>query len=260
MPHWAIYSTSGLLVGLLVGLTGVGGGSLMTPILVLLFGVQPSVAVGTDLFYAAATKSVGGTVHALRRSIDWLIFARLAAGSVPAAVICLFVLSRLGPSSHAASALITTVLGVALLLTSLTLAFRTRIIAWSRTRGLHVSSTRIHALTVILGAVVGVAVSLSSVGAGAIGATVLIILYPDLPLRRLVGTDIIHAIPLTLIGGLGHLMLGTVNITLLGSLLLGSIPGIIIGSFAITWVRESWLRYLIAIVLLLAGIALLTKA
>jgi uncharacterized membrane protein YfcA len=259
MPHWWIYSVSGLLVGLLVGLTGVGGGSLMTPILVLLFGVHPSVAVGTDLFYAAATKSVGGTVHAFRRSIDWPIFGRLAAGSVPAALICLVLLSRLGPSTHAASALITTVLGVALLLTALTLAFRTRIIAWSRSRGFQVSPGRIHGLTVLLGAVVGVAVSLSSVGAGAIGATVLIMLYPDLPLRRLVGTDIIHAIPLTLIGGVGHLLLGTVNVGLLGALLLGSIPGILIGSFAINRVRESWLRYLIAAVLCLAGVALLNK-
>ncbi|MDB5669462.1 MAG: hypothetical protein JWO25_421 [Alphaproteobacteria bacterium] len=259
MAHWPIYSVSGLLVGVLIGLTGVGGGSLMTPLLVLLFGIHPSTAVGTDLFYAAATKSVGGTVHAFRRSVDWLIFGLLAAGSVPAALACLVILSRLGPSSHAASALITTVLGIALLLTSLTLAFRTRLIAWSKQRGVAVSDSRVRWLTVLLGFVVGVAVSLSSVGAGAIGATVLILLYPDIPLRRLVGTDIIHAIPLTLIGGLGHLMLGTVNVALLGALLLGSIPGIIVGSFAISFVKESWLRYLIAIMLCIAGVALLRK-
>ena len=257
MPHWAIYSVSGLLVGMLVGLTGVGGGSLMTPILVLVFGFHPSTAVGTDLFYAAATKTVGATVHAWRRSIDWLILGRLAAGSVPAALTCLIILSRLGVGSDAASHLIKTVLGVALLLTALSLAFRMRIIAWARTHSLHVAPGRIHALTIIVGAVLGAAVALSSVGAGAIGATALIILYPDMPLRRLVGTDIIHAIPLTLIGGVGHLFLGTVNLPLLGYLLIGSIPGIIIGSLAISRIRESWLRYLIAAMLCFAGAALL---
>jgi uncharacterized membrane protein YfcA len=259
MGHWWIYSFSGLLVGLLVGLTGVGGGSLMTPLLVLLFGIHPSTAVGTDLFYAAATKSVGATVHAWRRSIDWLILGRLAAGSIPAALISLFFLSRIGARSHEAAALISTVLGIALLLTALSLAFRMRIIAWARRHSLHVATGRIHALTIIVGAVLGAAVTLSSVGAGAIGATALIILYPDLPLRRLVGTDIIHAIPLTVIGGLGHLLLGTVNVSLLGLLLLGSIPGIIIGSLAISVIRESWLRYLIAAILCLSGIALLGK-
>jgi uncharacterized membrane protein YfcA len=257
MPHWSIYTLSGLLVGMMVGLTGVGGGSLMTPLLVLVFGIQPGTAVGTDLFYAAATKTVGAAVHAWRRSIDWLIFSRLAVGSVPAALVCLLLLSRLGAGSHAASALISTVLGVALLLTSLSLAFRVRIIGWARSHSLHVSPGRVQALTVFVGAVLGAAVALSSVGAGAIGATALIILYPDLPLRRLVGTDIIHAIPLTLIGGLGRLFLGTVDGSLLGFLLLGSIPGIVIGSLAISHIRETWLRYLIALMLCAAGTALL---
>ena len=259
MPYWTIYTFSGLVVGLLVGLTGVGGGSLMTPLLVLLFGVHPSTAVGTDLFYAAATKTVGASVHAWRGSIDWKVFSRLAAGSLPAALICLAALSQLGVDSRAASTLISTVLGVALLLTALTLAFRMRIIAWARSHSVHVAPGRVQTLTVIVGAVLGAAVVLSSVGAGAIGATALIILYPDLPLRRLVGTDIIHAIPLTLIGGLGHLFLGTVTLGLLGMLLLGSIPGIIIGSLLISVIRESWLRYLIAIMLVLAGVALLAK-
>jgi uncharacterized membrane protein YfcA len=259
MPHWWIYSVSGLMVGLLVGLTGVGGGSLMTPLLVLIFGVHPSTAVGTDLFYAAATKTVGASVHAWRRSIDWLIFGRLASGSIPAALLCLALLSRMGVGSPQAAQLISTVLGVALLLTALSLAFRTRIIAWTRTHALHVAPGRIHLLTIVVGAVLGAAVALSSVGAGAIGATALIILYPDLPLRRLVGTDIIHAIPLTLIGGFGHLMLGTVNGALLVYLLLGSIPGIVIGSLLITVIRETWLRYLIATMLCLAGTALLAK-
>lgn len=254
-----LYSVAGLLVGLLVGITGVGGGSLMTPLLILAFNFHPSVAVGTDLLYASVTKSVGSAVHGWSGSIDWRILGRLALGSTPAAIICLIILARMGHPSAEASSLIKSVLGVTLLFTAVAIFFRERLHDWAERRrirrGRAIRNTG--ALTILLGAVLGVAVSLSSVGAGAIGATVLLMLYPSLSLHRIVGTDIAHAVPLTLIGGIGHWYLGTVNVPLLASLLAGSIPGIIIGSLLAPRVQEHWLRPVIAVTLALVGFTLL---
>jgi len=252
-----LYALAGLFVGILVGMTGVGGGSLMTPLLVLLFGFHPSVAVGTDLLYAAATKSVGSFVHGVRGSVDWRIVARLGAGSVPAAILSLAILSRIGPPSDAASTLMKSVLGVALLLTAITLFARGRITAWSQHRP-DVGARTTAVLTLILGVVVGAAVTFSSVGAGAIGATALIMLYPRLPLDRIVGSDIAHAVPLTLISGLGHWYLGQVDFSLLTSLLAGSIPGIVIGSLLASRVGDRILRPVIATVLVIVGCMLIS--
>jgi hypothetical protein len=248
-----IYAVSGFVVGALVGMTGVGGGSLMTPLLVLVFGVHASTAVGTDLLYAAATKSVGTVVHGFGRTVDWRIVLRLATGSVPATALTLLALSHGGKALDASHGVITTVLGVALLMTAVAILFRRMILAYFASRVGQMSPRRTALFTIVLGAVLGVLVSLSSVGAGAIGVTVLLVLYPSLPAGKLVGSDIAHAVPLTLIAGLGHWMMGTVNWGMLGSLLTGSIPGIIIGSLLSSRAPDRVLRPILASTLALVG-------
>ena len=248
-----LYAVSGLLVGFLVGLTGVGGGSLMTPLLVLVFGIHPGTAVGTDLLYAAATKTVGTGVHGASGTVDWRIVGRLALGSVPATVLTLLILAQFHTKAGGANHVITVVLGMALIATAITILFRKRLLDYfaSKTQGL--TPARITQLTVVLGAVLGVLVSLSSVGAGAIGVTVLLILYPTLPAGKLVGSDIAHAVPLTLIAGFGHWMMGDVDFHLLVSLLAGSIPGIIVGSLISSRVPDRVLRPFLASALALVG-------
>jgi uncharacterized membrane protein YfcA len=248
-----LYALSGLAVGLLVGLTGVGGGSLMTPLLVLVFGIHPSAAVGTDLLYAAATKSVGTAVHGSRGTVDWGIVRRLSAGSVPATVITLLLLSRFGAHSDAKHGAITTTLGVALILTALAIVLRKQILAAFARRSQAWSRRTVTTLTILLGAIMGVLVSVSSVGAGAIGMTVLLVLYPALPVSKLVGSDIAHAVPLTLLAGLGHWMMGRVDLALLGSLLVGSIPGIIVGSLLASRAPDRVLRPILASTLVIVG-------
>jgi uncharacterized membrane protein YfcA len=248
-----LYSLSGFAVGLLVGFTGVGGGSLMTPLLVLVFGIHPATAVGTDLLYAAATKSVGTVVHGASGTVDWGIVVRLSAGSVPATGLTLLALSHMGRTTGAAHGLITTVLGVALILTAVAILFRRFILEFFARRAGSLDPRRTTLFTILLGAVLGVLVSLSSVGAGAIGVTVLLILYPALPVGKLVGSDIAHAVPLTLLAGLGHWLMGSVNWSLLGSLLTGSIPGIIIGSLLSSRAPDRVLRPILASTLALVG-------
>jgi len=248
-----LYSLSGFVVGALVGMTGVGGGSLMTPLLILLFGIHPATAVGTDLLYASATKSVGTAVHGASRTVDWRVVGRLALGSVPMTVLTLGVLSRLGTESAVANTLITSVLAGALFSTAVVLIFRKRIVARYAGYLAKVDPRKTRAMTIAMGAILGVVVSISSVGAGAIGVTALILLYPHLPMARVVGSDIAHAVPLTLIAGMGHWVLGLTDLGLLGSLLVGSIPGIIIGSYAAPRMPDAALRYLLAGTLLLVG-------
>jgi uncharacterized membrane protein YfcA len=245
---------SGFAVGLLVGLTGVGGGSLMTPLLVLLFGFKPATAVGTDLLYAAITKAGGSWVHQRHGNIDWAITGRLALGSVPAAGLTLLVLAQLGVQGHAATGLISVVLGIALLLTAASLFFRLRLLDLARRRPASADfQKRAPALTVLVGAMLGALVTISSVGAGALGVTALTFLYPNLATRRVVGSDIAHAVPLTFVAGLGHWWLGTVDVVLLVSLLIGSLPGIALGANFAARVPERALRSLLASVLLLVG-------
>src|ERR1700676_969458 len=195
---------SGFVVGLLVGLTGVGGGSLMTPLLILVFGTQATTAVGTDLFYAAATKSVGTAVHGLGRTVEWPIVARLAAGSLPGTILTIAALHLSGIRGNSSPRLITITLGVALLLSAAAMLGR----QWIRRRLIprrRVAVTRgMVLLTVAAGFILGVLVTISSVGAGALGMVMLVTLYPSVPLARLVGSDIAHAVPLTLVAGLGH--------------------------------------------------------
>jgi hypothetical protein len=253
-----MYSLSGLVVGFVVGMTGVGGGSLMTPLLVLLFGFHPANAVGTDLLYAALTKSGGTAVHHIGGSIEWRIMALLAAGSVPATLLTLVVLRRQDVHGAGVATTISTVLGVALLLTALSLVYRRTILEFGRAVSEHFTRHPRHqgAATVALGATLGVLVSISSVGAGALGVTVLLLLYPNLPTVRIVGTDIAHAVPLTLIAGLGYSLLGSVYWDVLLSLLVGSLPGIAVGSLLAPRVPERVLRMLLATVLAIVGLRL----
>ena len=250
------YSLSGFIVGVLVGLTGVGGGSLMTPILVLLFGVNPATAVGTDLLYAAVTKSGGVAVHGLNRTIDWRIVRRLALGSVPATAITIAILAHVGIHGHAQHGLISSVLGVALVLTAVSIILRKYVLDRLAPIMEAMSERRRTMLTVALGIFLGVFVSISSVGAGAIGVTVLLTLYPRAPLVRVVGADIAHAVPLTLVAGLGHWWLGSVDWPVLGSLLVGSLPGIVLASQFASRAPDKVMRPLMAAMLAIVGLRL----
>ena len=247
-----LYTVSGAVVGLIVGLTGVGGGSLMTPVLVMLFGVHPATAVGTDLLYAAITKGAGSVVHGLKNNVDWRVVARLGAGSVPASALTLFVMAHVGVQSAQVSKTIGCVLGAALLLTALSMLFRKRLLQLRQTRA-DMSEATLAAVTIAFGALLGLLVSISSVGAGAIGVTVLLLLYPTSPVVRIVGTDIAHAVPLTLVAGVGHWMIGSVDSAMLVSLLIGSIPGIVVGARLAPVVHERALRILLAVVLAFVG-------
>src|SRR5215469_18584533 len=247
------YALTGFCVGALIGMTGVGGGSLMTPLLILLFGIHPVAAVGTDLLYAAATKSVGTLVHGFTHTVDWQVVGRLASASIPTAILTLVVLSFFDLSSDRAARLTSRALGAALLATALALVFRGSLLAYLGTHFPSLRSRRTDALTVVTGGILGVLVSISSVGAGAIGVTALIILYPQLPTSRIVGSDIAHAVPLTLIAGIGHWILGSVDAIILGSLLTGSIPGVVVGSWMTIRVPDRLLRLVLATVLFIVG-------
>ena len=248
-----LYVVSGFAVGLLVGMTGVGGGSLMTPLLILLFGIHPTTAVGTDLLYAAATKTGGSLVHGLGRSIHWPAVIRLAMGSLPASVATMLVMWQLNLDSSTQRTVVNLVLCFALLLTATSLIFRRSIMERYRKRLEHVDDKTTAIATVVTGAALGVLVSISSVGAGAVGVTALLLLYPRLPMVTIVGSDIAHAVPLTLVAGTGHWALGAVDWGLMGVLLMGSLPGIVIGSYSALRVPETVLRVALATVLILVA-------
>lgn len=256
--NW-LYAASGLLVGFLVGLTGVGGGSLMTPLLILLFGFAPVTAVGTDQLFASVTKSAGSAIHGMNRTVDWRVVLRLASGSVPAAILTLLALYYLRVSGNSANTLVTKVLSVALGLTALSLILRPLILSLYKRRVGVLSNRATARLTVLTGLILGILVSLTSVGAGALGVTALILLYPDLPIGRIVGSDIAHAVPLTLVAGIGHWLQGTVDLHLLGSLLVGSLPGIFIGSYLVPRIPEVYLRAVLALVLLVVAYRFLVQ-
>ncbi len=263
------YTFSGFFVGLLVGVTGVGGGSLMTPLLVFLFGFKPSVAVGTDLLFAAITKTSGVWVHHTKHgSVDWKVVGWLALGSIPFAVMTLLALKHFMEVGTETSGVITLTLGIALLLTAASLLVRSVLMRNAAKN--KVDDTlddvdealevigRFHHLqipvTILVGAVLGILVTLSSVGAGALGTVALLFLYPKMKTVKIVGTDLAHAIPLTAVAGLGHLSLGNVDLVLLGSLLVGSLPGIWIGSHLSAKIPERLLRPVLASLLLVIGV------
>jgi len=252
------YTLAGFTVGFIVGMTGVGGGSLMTPILVLGFGISPVIAVGTDLLYAAITKSTGILFHHRHRNIHWDVVKLLAMGSIPATIISIVILKKIHLAGYNYDKLITTTLSIALILTSLVLIFKKRIKSVAQ----HENMAAIKAIhnrvrkpmTVLFGAIIGVLVTLSSVGAGALGAAMLLFLHPGLKTIVIVGTDLAHAVPITLIAGLGHTYMGTVDFTLLIGLLIGSLPGIYLGTRLGSALPERVTRPILASMLFLIGV------
>jgi uncharacterized membrane protein YfcA len=245
-----LYVISGLLVGGLVGFTGVGGGSLMTPLLILLFNVHPATAVGTDLLYAAATKTAGSAVHGFNKTINWRVVGLLALGSVPMTLLTVAMLYWLGVDSKATQSIITKTLGLALLATAILLFLRKPLMKWYDAAIGEPDPRLVTRLTVVTGAVLGVLVTISSVGAGAIGVTALVMLYPKMPAQRIVGSDIAHAVPLTLLAGLGHSVLGTIDLHILVSLLCGSLPAIVVASIASARTSDTVVRVALGLVLL----------
>ena len=246
---------AGLLVGFIVGMTGVGGGSLMTPIL-LWFGINPATAVGTDLLYAAITKSGGIFVHQKNKNIDWSITGWMTLGSVPAAALTLWLLSTLHTDTQAMNAIIRQALGFVLLLTALAILFKQQLLAFAHQHAgdhYHLSGRSLNALTVVTGVMLGIMVTLTSIGDGALGTVALFLLYPFLPTKRLVGTEIAHAVPLTLVAGLGHAGMSNMDWALLGYLLVGSLPGIYLGSHLSGRVPEQILRPCLATMLVFIG-------
>ena len=244
---------SGFGIGAIVGLTGVGGGSLMTPLLIGVFKLNPAVAIGTDLWFAAITKVSGSVAHHRHGHVDRRITGLLLAGSIPASILTIAMMHWSGVTKAWASAL-TLALGIALLLTAITVAYKTVWHALGLKLERWIPESRKPGLTVAAGALLGVLVSLSSIGAGAIGATLILLLYPRLPTQRLVGTDIAHAVPLTLVAGIGHATLGNIEWLLLGSLLIGSLPGIWIGAQLTKTLPEKLVRALLCVSLLTAGL------
>ncbi|MCM2293014.1 sulfite exporter TauE/SafE family protein [Allorhizobium sp. BGMRC 0089] len=255
-----LVSLSGFLVGALVGITGVGGASLMTPLMVLLFGIHPATAVGTDLLYASITKMAGAVVHGRQGNIRWRLVSLLALGSIPATAVTLWLMSGTDRKSAHAETLLTTSLGIMLLGTAIILLFRDVLMRYETrffTRAQAPKPRTIAIATVALGLTLGVVVTMTSVGAGAIGVTVLLFLYHRAAISEIVGSDIAHAIPLTLIGGVGYWIIGDVNWVMLGSLLIGSIPGIVIGSYVAPKMPEKIVRTVLAVVLAIVAVKLI---
>jgi uncharacterized membrane protein YfcA len=251
--------TAGLLVGFVVGLTGVGGGSLMTPIL-LWFGIPPTTAVGTDLLYAAFTKMGGVFVHNKKQNVNWKITGWLSLGSLPAAALTLWILDNIKTDITTINAVIKYSLGWALLFTSIAILFKTKIAKFSQKHAgdkFHSESTTQNMLTIAIGVMLGATVTLTSIGAGALGTVTLFFLYPLLPTPKLVGTEIAHAVPLTLVAGIGHASMGNLDYMLLGQLLIGSLPGIFVGSMLSGKIPDLYLRNAIAIMLFFAGYKLI---
>ncbi|MFL9878869.1 sulfite exporter TauE/SafE family protein [Herbaspirillum rhizosphaerae] len=244
------YVVSGFAVGLLVGLTGVGGGSLMTPLLTLLFGIHPSVAVGTDLAFASATKTAGTFAHRFKGTVRWDIVRRLSYGALPAAVVTTLLLKHFGAVSNEIGQVIRYSIAISVLLTVIALLFKGKLQAWLNAHpDRQLQGRQLANATMLSGAVLGALVTISSIGAGAVGATLLVLLYPRLSPAEIAGTDIAYAVPLTAIAAFGHWWLGSIDWSLLGALLLGSVPGITIGSLAARAVPEKFLRGLLAVTL-----------
>ncbi len=251
------FTFAGFVVGFIIGLTGVGGGSLMTPILVLVFSIKPVVAVGTDLLYAAITKGGGVFAHQKRGTIDWKVVRLLSMGSIPATLAAVFILKQMASMGINYDGLITSMLSIALILTSLVILFKNQLQSLGRTEPFQVIRI-IHRklrvpMTILSGALIGILVTFSSVGAGALGAAILFFLYPRFNTIKIIGTDLAHAVPITAIAGLGHWHLGSVDFQLLLSLIIGSLPGIYLGSHTGVLLPEKYMRPLLASMLLLIG-------
>ncbi|HHM2324386.1 sulfite exporter TauE/SafE family protein [Acinetobacter baumannii] len=254
---------AGMLVGFCVGITGVGGGSLMTPILIGLFRIEPHIAIGTDLLYAAISKFCGSMVHAKKLNIVWPIVLWLAVGSIPASFGTAWVLEHYLSQSTHYKAVLTMVLGFMLTLTGVSIIFRTRIEKFfnkfrnkenTQTENEQLAVQNKRTYIVIMGIILGVFVTLSSVGAGAFGIMALVIMFPNLPMIRIIGSDVVHAVLLTLVAGLGHMSAGNVDFVLLMWLLVGSIPAIIIGTLISSRMPERLIRKILGLTLFALGV------
>ncbi|MDC4277515.1 sulfite exporter TauE/SafE family protein [Acinetobacter baumannii] len=254
---------AGMLVGFCVGITGVGGGSLMTPILIGLFRIEPHIAIGTDLLYAAISKFCGSMVHAKKLNIVWPIVLWLSVGSIPASFGTAWVLEHYLSQSTHYKAVLTMVLGFMLTLTGVSIIFRTRIEKFfnkfrnkenTQTENEQLAVQNKRTYIVIMGIILGVFVTLSSVGAGAFGIMALVIMFPNLPMIRIIGSDVVHAVLLTLVAGLGHMSAGNVDFMLLMWLLVGSIPAIIIGTLISSRMPERLIRKILGITLFALGV------
>ncbi len=254
---------AGIVVGFCVGVTGVGGGSLMTPILIMLLGVDPRIAIGTDLLYASISKFCGTLVHYKKSNVVWPIVLWLAIGSIPASIFTNYaVATYVGDTQHIKSTM-TLILGSMLLLTGLTLVFRSQVEAFfakhRKAELPDVEPTLSRGKLILMGLVLGIVVTLSSVGAGAFGVMALVLIFPQLPMIRIIGSDVAHAVLLTLVAGMGHMMSGSVDFSLLAKLLVGAIPAIIVGTLMSSRLPEKKLRPILGITLFLLGVNFLWK-
>lgn len=251
---------SGALVGLLVGMTGVGGGSLMTPLLTIIFGVAPTTAVGTDLAFAAITKGFGTAAQRLHGNVRWDIVKLLCIGSITTAIISILTLKMIGPASKNLNHFISISIGISVLLTAISLLFRAKILKWVQ-QNPHFSpkGSNLTVATFMVGAAIGVLVTISSIGAGAIGATLILILHPYLKPAQVAGTDIAYAVPLTALAGIGHWWLGNVHFDLLFGLLAGSVPAIWLGTKLSSLLSEKASRNTLVATLFLVGIKLVSS-
>lgn len=260
---------AGVLVGFCVGVTGVGGGSLMTPILISLFRIEPHIAIGTDLLYAAISKFCGSLVHAKKMNIVWPIVIWLAVGSIPASFATHWVLENFLSQSTHYKAVLTMALGFMLTLTGVSIVFRGSIENFfNRYRSqeqldmsadlsrsnLSAQAKEKRFLIIFMGIVLGVFVTLSSVGAGAFGIMALVLMFPNLPMIRIIGSDVVHAVLLTLVAGLGYMSAGNVDYALLGWLLCGSIPAIVVGTLVSSRLPEKIIRKILGLTLCVIGI------
>lgn len=250
------YTAAGMITGLFVGITGVGGGALMTPILMLIFGVSPVTAIATDLWFAAITKIAGASIHHKAGKVDWQVVRRLWTGSLPMALIVVLIISS---GTHIGKILwLNKAIGGVVLITAFGLLTAPKLLSIARSKRLG-NPARFKsiqpAMTVLAGALLGIVVSLTSIGAGALGSVMMVYLYPlRLTPHKLVATDLVHAIPLAIVAGAGYLFAGMVDGQMLMSLLAGSIPAIIIGSLLAKKVSGRWIQILLAVVLIAAGV------
>jgi uncharacterized protein len=258
LTDFGLLAATGFGVGVVVGLTGVGGGSIMTPLLITVFGVSAPIAVGTDLACAAVTKTAGTLAHRATDNINVRVVVLLALGSVPAAIATLAIVALAHLAPHELNVLIKESVGIALMLSIAVLLVRGPIKRWgARSRRLRAMRRHRPRLTVLVGCVIGIAVALTSLGAGAIGAACLALLYPELEPAEIAGSDIAHAVPLTAVAAAGHLWLGTIDFGLLMALLVGGVPGIVLGSFGSRRVPVRALRLILVATLAVAGVKLL---
>ena len=255
---------AGVVVGFCVGVTGVGGGSLMTPILIGLFKIEPHIAIGTDLLYASISKFCGSLVHAKKLNIIWPLVIFLSLGSIPASFATTWVLEHYLSQSTHYKMVLTMFLGFMLTITGISIIFRPQIERFfSKYRNSNPSETLIdpnaitknkHVYIIIMGAILGIFVTLSSVGAGAFGIMALIIMFPNMPMIRIIGSDVVHAVLLTLVAGLGHMNSGNVDFHLLMWLLVGSIPAIVVGTLLSSKMPERLIRRILGITLFALGV------